>query len=102
MTSITIEDFLNSKLKNFILFIEEKFGKENKLYKQIIQLNTHGLINYADYISKACDVKDNKYFLQDNIVAKYLEENEVKIQNSEDLVKLRRYLEMFVNVVCSV
>lgn len=100
MTNITVEDFLNSKLKNFISFIGERFGKENKLYTQITQLDTHGLINYADYVSKACDLVDKKYTLKDEIVEKYLEENGVKVESKEDVIKLKRYLEMFVNVVC--
>jgi hypothetical protein len=95
----TIEEFLNSKYKNFILFIEQSFGKENKLYEEISKLNIHGLINYADLISKVCDTENNKYFLKDSIVSKYLEENGIKSDNQEHLIKLRRYLEMFVNVV---
>lgn len=107
----TIENFLREKLNNFISYCEKTIGTENKLYPQIKQLvgNERGLINYAEYLSKAAklDAKTKKYYFEESTIVDYLENNGfkkvdlVKVDNNEFIPKLKRYLEMFVNVICT-
>ena len=107
----TTEAFLREKLGNFILYCEKTIGINNKLYPQIKQLqgNERGLINYAEYLSKAAklDTKTKKYYFEEATIVDYLENNGfkkvelVKVDNNNFIPKLKRYLEMFVNVICA-
>ena len=106
----TTENFLREKLNNFILYCEGTIGVNNKLYPQIKQLvgNERGLINYAEYLSKAAkiDPKTKKYYFEEPTIVDYLENNGfkkidlAKIDDNKFIPKLKRYLEMFVNVIC--
>ena len=103
----TIETFLREKLKNFILYCEKTIGTNNKFYPQIKQLegNERALINYAEYLSKAAkqDPQTKKYYFEEATIIDYLENNgfkKVDLKNNEFIPKLKRYLEMFVNVIC--
>lgn len=105
----TTESFLREKLNNFILYCEKTIGINNKLYPQIKQLvgNERALINYAEYLSKAAKIKDKKYYFEEETIVDYLENNGfkkvelIKIDDNTFIPKLKRYLEMFVNVICS-
>lgn len=110
MSNMTTETFLKEKLNNFILYCEKTIGINNKLYPQIKQLqgNERGLINYAEYLSKAAKINEaKKYYFEEATIIDYLENNGFKkaeLEKEDDghfLTKLRRYLELFVNVVCS-
>lgn len=127
--AIMLQDFLKQKLNNFILYLEKTIGVNNKLYPQVKQLqgNELALINYAEYLVKAAKLtlessssrsfsqgekeknggeKKIKYTFEDNIIIEYLEKNGLKkedlmkLDNGGFLLKLKRYLELFVNTIC--
>ena len=110
MSEITIEEFLKQKLTNFILYLEKTIGTKNELYPQVKQLqeNSKALISYAEYLSKAAKMNPTtkKYEFEESVIVEYLENNKfkkidlAKLDNSNFLHKLQRYLELFVNVIC--
>lgn len=97
---ITVETFLKQKIINFILFLEKTIGKNNRLYSQVIQLqsNTSAVVSYAGYLVSVAKKKDNVYYFEDETIKEYLKNNEIggDAVNQEFVTKLRRYLELFV------
>lgn len=109
-TGIQLETFLKQKFSNFILYLEKTIGVNNKLYPQVKQLenNIQGLINYAEYIVKVAvqNPSTKKYEIKEEIVVEYLENNGfkkidlVEIDNNKFIITMKRYLEMFINIIC--
>lgn len=105
----TKEAFLKQKIKNFNIFIAEKIGKENNIYKEFeaYQNNMNAFLqnilqlsSYAK-VSRENSREGEKYFDEDTI-QKYLEMHGVvnKLEKA-DFEKLNRYFNMFLTVVNS-
>lgn len=107
----TTEDFLKIKLSNFILFVSKNLGEKNELFKQIKSLegNPQKLIFYAEQLSKFSEKKEDKFFIPDKnydkLIEQILADQETKkiydeLKNKEEVLKtIKRYLEMFLNVI---
>lgn len=117
----TISDFISEKLFNCLTEIEKVIGKENDLYKMIKQfyitdvpskqsnsVNHTELIKYSSIIVKVSKKNDKGYF--------YFEEKEINDYLEKSLndpcknldpsiralfeIKIKRYLELFINTLC--
>lgn len=125
-SEIKLNTFLKEKLNNFILYLEKTISKNNELYPQVITLkdNEVGLIKYAEFVSKVAKVHTNDkcsssscekihktgiYFFEEATIIDYLTSqlSAFKKKDLEELdggmfiTKIQRYLEMFVNTICT-
>jgi len=117
----TISDFIAEKLYNCLLEIEKVIGKENDLYKMIKQfyiseppskqsncVNHPELIKYSSIIVKVAKKNDKGYFYFDETeISSYLEKSlNDPCKNLDSSVrplfevKIKRYLELFINTLC--
>lgn len=97
MSNITKEAFLKQKIKNFIIFIEKKIGKENNIYRDFCgytdNLNSflQAMIQVSKLVNGAISVEH---------ILKYLElKGVVHKLSQEDLSTINRYFSMFVKVL---
>lgn len=90
------QTFITQKHKNFISYIEQTIGKNNKFYEQISKLDYKGLIGYCQIISRYAVKKDDKLVIPDETIEEFVQKN---IPELKDIKLLKRYLEMFINVL---
>lgn len=100
MNTITKEMFLQQKINNFIIFIDQKIGKDNSIYREFctyksdLNLFLQNMIQLSAYANK-----ETKEFSHEAI-EKFLEYKGItkKIEN-EDFIKINRYFNMFIKII---
>lgn len=92
----TKQEFLKQKINNFIIFIRQEIGTENKIYTDFLKYQNDMKL-FLQAIVQISNLKIDK-----EMVLKYLEMNDVKVELRESSFnQLMRYLNMFISVVNS-
>lgn len=92
----TKQEFLKQKINNFIIFIRQEIGTENKIYTDFLKYQNDMKL-FLQAIVQISNLKIDKA-----MVLKYLEMNDVKVELKESSFnQLMRYLNMFISVVNS-
>lgn len=92
----TKQEFLKQKINNFIIFIRQEIGTENKIYTDFLKYQNDMKL-FLQAIVQISNLKIDK-----EMVLKYLEMNDVKVELKESSFnQLMRYLNMFISVVNS-
>lgn len=100
MSEITVEEFLITKLNNFIEYLKTNCGEDSKIYASIFRMknDVYTLSQYIDVLAGQCEIKDSKYVLANEKIVDYLKTSFEMEVSEEVLFKIKAYLEMFVNV----
>ena len=97
MTEMTKEEFLKQKIKNFIIFIQDKIGKDNSIFTEFCeyQNNLNKFLQNMIQLDKFTNGK-----LTTENIQKYLEFKKVDaILLEADLEKIIKYYQMFIKVI---
>lgn len=95
----TKQEFLTQKINNFIIFIEQKIGKENKIYSDFIGYSKN-LNNFLQAIIQLGNFAKSNGGINEESIKKYLEIQGVKKNlEKEDFIKIIRYFDMFIKIV---
>jgi hypothetical protein len=90
------ETFLKQKINNFSIFIKEKIGEENKIYKEFLNYQNDLAAFLRDIIQLS------KVPINEDLVKNYMEIKGVdKKLSKADMEKIKRYFEMFVKIINS-
>ena len=90
------EVFLKQKINNFIIFIEQKIGKNNSIHNEFVNYGT----NLQDFLRDIIQL--SKFKIDEEMVQKYLSLKGVQTKlDKKDMEKIQRYFEMFVKVINS-
>lgn len=86
--------YLKEKITNFIIFIDQKIGKDNIIYSDFVKYQKDINLFLTDFI------KLSKIEITDEGIYKYLAFKNVNQKlEKEDLNKTKRYFEMFQKVI---
>ena len=97
MAEITKELFLRQKIANFIIFIEQKIGKENSIYSEFCAYQAD-LNKFLQMIIQVSNFTKNN--LSHDNIQKYLEFKGVSaVLLKDDLDKIVRYYQMFIKII---
>lgn len=105
--SVSKETFLKQKISNLIIYLDKTVGKECNLYKQIIQISNNPvyLVEYSSQIVKNAYLDNDKYAFKDEVICDYIERcglkkiDFIKLDDGKFLEKIKKYMEMFANVI---
>lgn len=99
MSNISKRDYLNAKLSNFKKFINDHIPNDNSKFKNdLLMLCSVSVEDFTSYIIiKVKPFKNNV----DEYINKMASEYNVDIikYQKEDVSKLKRYLEMFIDII---
>ena len=98
MNVITKEAFLKQKINNFSIFIAEKIGKDNQIYRDF----TMYAQDINAFLQAIISLRQLGSAIDETLVKKYLEVKGVKKElEPKDLAKINAYFTMFVRVINS-
>jgi hypothetical protein len=97
MSIVTKEAFLKQKIRNFIIFIENKIGKDNNIFRDFegYHNNLNAFLQAMIQLSSLC-----KGRIDDKMILKYFEMKGVEHKLcQEDITLINRYFVMFVKLL---
>ena len=97
-------EFMQQKLKNFIKYIETAIGKDNQVYRDLLnyESNFQEFLRVLLSLQNFAKKKDNKYVFEEETLVKFLESRGIQknVLNAEVIDKINRYFSMFTTVLC--
>lgn len=106
----TKEQFIKQKLRNFSIYIAEKLGNENLVYKEISAYEHRPVGDFLEMIIKLAQFaqkgEDGELIFPDKAIAQYLESRGLsdflkKNDAAAVVSKINQYFSMFLNIVNS-
>ena len=96
MNAVTKETFLTQKINNFTIFIKEKLGEDNAVYRDFVSYSK----DLNSFLQAIISLRQIGSVIDETLVKKYLELKGIKKElSAEDLKKINAYFTMFVKVI---